>query len=162
VKARRLAGDTELVQERVASNEKSRNAYFSISSSGTLVWRSGTAVLSQVTDFDRNGNRIRTAGRPVPVEIVRLAPDESHVLVSSEAGAWVMESNGPGSTSLGSVPYDVFWSSDGSGVVGVRGAEIAQWSLNGSHETRLFAGLHVLADYLALHDISADGRRILQ
>ncbi len=161
LKGRRLIGDSQLVQERVASNEKSRNAYFSISSSGTLVWRSGTAVLSQVTDFDRNGNRIRTAGRPVPVEIVRLAPDESHVLVSSEAGTWVMESNGPGSTSLGSVPYDVFWSSDGSGVVGVRGAEIAQWSLNGSHETRLFAGLHVLADYLALHDISADGRRIL-
>src|ERR1019366_6896266 len=62
VKGRHLAGDIELVQERVASNSNYRNAYFSVSNSGTLVWRSGTAATSQVTVFDRKGNKIGTAG----------------------------------------------------------------------------------------------------
>lgn len=44
VKARHLVGDPELVQEAVASNPASRNAYFSVSSTGTVVWRRGTAL----------------------------------------------------------------------------------------------------------------------
>ena len=126
VKARRLIGDTELVQERVASTATTHSAYFSVSVSGTLVWRSGTAVISQVTVFDRKGNRTGTAGASVPAVSISLAPDEAHVLVSSEAGAWVMESNGPGRISLGSALAKLLWSPDGSGVIGVRGTEIYQ------------------------------------
>ena len=160
VKRRQLIGDPELVQERVASNTPPRNAYFSVSNTGTVVWRSGTAVTSQVTIFDRKGNRIGTAGTAVPASIIRLAPDEAHVLVSSRAGSWVMESNGPGRTSLGLV-LPTLWSPDGSGIIRVRGTEIIQRSVSGSHETRLFAGLPVSGGRLSLHGISADGRRIL-
>ena len=161
VRGRQLIGDPELVQERVATNPAYRNAYFSVSSTGTVVWRSGTAVTSQVTVFDRKGNRIGTAGDSVPAAFVSLAPDEAHVLVSSEAGSWVMESNGPGRTSLGWSAIPRFWSPDGSEVIGRRGTEIIQRSVSDSHETRLFPGLPALKDGLSVHGISADGRRIL-
>jgi serine/threonine protein kinase len=160
VKARHLIGDPQLVQEGVASSVVYRNAYFSVSSSGTVVWRSGTAVTSQVMIFDRKGNRKGAAGASVPADIISLSPDEAHVLVSSEAGSWVMESNGPGRTSLDSARSKL-WSPDGSGVMGVRGAEIYQRSVSGSHEFRSLAQLPVLGDRLLLHGISADGRRIL-
>ena len=160
VKGRHLVGDPELVQERVVSNATNRNAYFSVSSTGTVVWRSGTAVTSQVTIFDRKGNRIGTAGDSVPATLISLAPDEAHVLVSSEAGSWVMESNGPGRTSLG-YALARFWSPDGSGVISVRGTEILQRSVSGSHEFRPLAEVPISGDRLYLHGISADGRRIL-
>jgi hypothetical protein len=160
VKGRHLIGDPELVQERVASSVTYRNAYFSVSSSGTVVWRSGTAVTSQVTVFDRKGNRKGAAGASVPADIISLAPDEAHVLVASEAGSWVMESNGPGRTTLG-YGRPKLWSPDGSGVMGLRGAEIYHRSVSGSHEFRYLARLPTLGDRLSLHGISADGRRIL-
>jgi serine/threonine protein kinase len=163
VKARRLVGDTELVQERVASNPSYRNAYFSVSRSGTIVWRSGTAVISQVAVFDRNGNRTGTAGTSVPALMVSLAPDEAHILVSSEAGSWVMESNGPGRTNFPS-GYMRLWSPDSSGLLHIRGEEVYQQSVSSSHEIRLFAGPFTGASALAgrgLDGISANGRRIL-
>jgi hypothetical protein len=62
LKARKLSGDPELIQERVASFVGTRTAYFSVSRNGTLIWRSGTALVSQVTVFDRKGNRTGVAG----------------------------------------------------------------------------------------------------
>lgn len=163
VKGRRLIGDIELVQDRVASNPQTRNAYFSVSRSGTLVWRSGTAVISQVTVFDRRGNRTGTAGAAGPAQIISLAPDEAHILVSSEAGSWVMESNGPGRTNFPSA-YARLWSLDNAGLFRVEGEEIYQQSVSGSHESRPFAGpfagLSALGS-LGLYGISPDGRRIL-
>lgn len=110
--------------------------------------------------FDRKGNRTGTAGASVPAAYISLAPDEAHVLVSSEAGSWVMESSGPGRISLGSIPLKL-WSSDGSGVIGIRGAEIYQRFLNGSPEFRLLTKLPKSERRYLLHSISADGRRIL-
>ena len=161
VRGRQLIGDPELVQERVASNPAYRNAYFSVSNTGTVVWRSGTAVTSQVTIFDRKGNRIGTAGAAVPASVISLAPDEAHVLVSDEAGSWIMESNGPGRTSLVWSALPRFWSPDGSGIIGRRGTEIVQRSIIDSREIRPFPGLPALGNGLSVHGISADGRRIL-
>ena len=160
VRERRVAGDPELVQERVASSAAHSNAYFSVSSTGTIVWRSGTAVTSQVAVFNRKGDRIGTAGSPVSATFITLAPDEAHVLVASEAGAWVMESNGPGRTRLGA-ELPRFWSSDGLGVIGGRGAQVVQRSISDSHETRVFSGLPASGERWLLDDLSTDGRRIL-
>jgi hypothetical protein len=135
-KARRVAGEPELIQERIASYADPRKAYFSVSSSGTLVWRSGSAVLSQVGIFDRKGNRRGTAGSPAPVQYINLSPDEAHVLASSPAGAWVMETGGPGYVTPGSGPYSRFWSPDGSSVIELRGFDIVQRSLSGDRDTR--------------------------
>jgi serine/threonine protein kinase len=160
VKRRHFIGDPELIQERVASNAATRNAYFSVSTSGTVVWRSGTAVISQVTVFDRKGNRIGTAGASVPAASISLSPDEAHIVASSEQGSWVMESNGPGRTSLG-FALGHLWTPDGSGVVSVKGAELLQRSVTGSNDPRPFAVLPTSGGRIALHDISADGHRIL-
>ena len=160
VRERRVVGDPELVQERVASNAAPCNAYFSVSSTGTIVWRSGTAVTSQVAVFNRKGDRIGTAGGPVSATFITLAPDEGHILASSEAGAWIMESNGPGRTRLGAV-LPRFWSPDGLGVIGGRGAQIVQRNISDSHETRPFPGLPASGERFLLDDLSTDGRRIL-
>jgi eukaryotic-like serine/threonine-protein kinase len=72
VKERRVVGDPELIQERVASSAAHRNAYFSVSSTGTIVWRSGTAVTSQVAVFNRKGDRIGTAGALSPPHLSAL------------------------------------------------------------------------------------------
>jgi serine/threonine protein kinase len=157
VKARHLVGVAELVQERVASHSPFRNANFSVSRNGAIVWRSGTALVSQVAVFDRKGNRIGTAGTAVPADIIRLAPDEAHLLVVSEAGSWIMESNGPGFTRLRS-PTLGHWSPDGSEVVGVKGAAIVRRPVSGSSEFRPWAGLPAVE---GVSDISTDGRRIL-
>ena len=160
-KARRVIGEPGLVQEHVASHASPRKAYFSVSTSGTLVWRSGTAVLSQVGIFDRKGNRLGAAGSPVPVEFINLSPDQSHVLAVSPAGAWVMEASGPGHVNLGSGPYNRFWSPDGSGVIEMRGFEIVQRPLTGDRNMRLLATLPASETPPDLLDISADGRRVL-
>ena len=57
-KARKVTGEAELVQEAVASAVVFRTAQFSVSGSGIIAWRRGTAVVSQLTVFDRQGNRI--------------------------------------------------------------------------------------------------------
>ena len=160
VKRRRLVGDAELVQERVASHASFHTANFSVSNSGTVAWRSGTALMAQVMVFDRKGNRMGTAGAAVPAEVISLAPDEAHLLVVSDAGSWVMESNGPGFTSLGSA-LPRLWSADGLEVVGVRGTEIVHRPVSGSHEFQPWAGLPAVKGPWALKDISSDGRRIL-
>jgi eukaryotic-like serine/threonine-protein kinase len=164
VKARRLIGGPELLQEAVASYADPRKAYFSVSNSGTVAWRSGSAVASQVVIFDRKGNRIGTAGTPVPANIISLSPDEAHVLIASPAGSWVMESNGPGRVSLGSGGQPRVWSQDGSGVIEFRGLEIVQRSLVGGQNTRKLVGSFVSGGRISqydLLDISGDGRRIL-
>jgi hypothetical protein len=63
LKARKLSGDPELVQEHVASFAGVRLANFSISREGTTVWRPGTAVVSQVTVFRSQGEPHRNRRR---------------------------------------------------------------------------------------------------
>ena len=125
------------------------------------MWRSGSAVASQAVIFDRKGNRIGTVGAPVPANRILLSPDEAHLLVASAAGVWVMESNGPGRVSLGSGVLAKVWSPYGSGVIENRGPEIVQRSIIGDQNIRQLAGPLVAGERLFLHDISADGRRIL-
>ncbi len=60
--ARKLEGEPELVQQRVASSPSFGIADFSVSRNGSMTWRPGTAALSVVTIFDRQGKEIGTAG----------------------------------------------------------------------------------------------------
>jgi hypothetical protein len=74
-----------LVRDRVSSYAAWRTSFFSVSNSGTLAWRSGTAVVSQVTVFDRKGNRVGVAG-PLPnVNAVKLlaVPDAPWLVARS-------------------------------------------------------------------------------
>ena len=160
-KARKLMGEAELIQESVASAAGPRTAQFSVSASGTIAWRKGTAVVSQLTVFDRQGNRIGVAGVPAPVDVVNLAPDEQHLFATGETGSWIVEANGPGRVFFsGRREVRGFWSADGSRLIDAVGTKILEQNLSG-------ATLHELAEIpakgalLLLNDISPDGTRLL-
>jgi eukaryotic-like serine/threonine-protein kinase len=112
--ARRLEGEPELVQQRVASSPSFHVAHFSVSRTGVVAWRPGTAGLSQVTIFDRQGREIGTAGSPTVVQTLRLAPDETRLLIGFNATAWLLEPGRPGQQQLEQGSLDTLWSSDGS------------------------------------------------
>jgi hypothetical protein len=65
---RKLEGEPELVQQSVACSPAFHVAHFSVSRTGVVAWRPGTAGLSQVTIFDRQGREIGTAGSPTVVQ----------------------------------------------------------------------------------------------
>jgi len=94
--ARKLEGEPELVQPRMASSPAFRVAHFSVSRTGVVAWRPGTAGLSQVTIFDRQGHEIGTAGSPSVVQTLRLAPDETRLLLGFNQSAWLLEPGRPG------------------------------------------------------------------
>jgi len=112
--ARKLEGEPELVEQRVASSPSFHVAHFSVSRTGVVAWRPGTAGLSQVTIFDRQGREIGTAGSPTVVQTLRLAPDETRLLVGFNATAWLLEPGRPGQQQLEYGSLDTMWSSDGS------------------------------------------------
>jgi hypothetical protein len=112
--ARKLEGEPELVQQRVASSPAFHVAHFSVSRTGVVAWRPGTAGLSQVTTFDRQGREIGTAGSPTVVQTLRLAPDETHLLIGFNATAWLLEPGRPGQQQLAQGSLDALWSPDGS------------------------------------------------
>ena len=97
---RTLEGGPELIQQRVASSPSFYAAHFSVSRTGVVAWRPGTAGLSQVTIFDREGKEIGTAGPPTVVQTLRLAPDETRLLVGFNATAWLLEPGRPGRQQL--------------------------------------------------------------
>ena len=97
---RTLEGGPELIQQRVASSPSFYAAHFSVSRTGVVAWRPGTAGLSQVTIFDREGKEIGMAGSPTVVQTLRLAPDETRLLVGFNATAWLLEPGRPGRQQL--------------------------------------------------------------
>ena len=112
--ARKLEGEPELVQQRVASSPAFHVAHFSVSRTGVVAWRPGTAGLSQVTIFDRQGREIGTAGSPTVVQTLKLAPDETRLLIGFNGTAWLLEPGRPGQQQLEQGALDTLWSSDGS------------------------------------------------
>jgi serine/threonine protein kinase len=153
---RKLEGDSELIQEGVASSPSPTfRADFSVSRSGIVAWRPGKAALSQVTMFDRQGTEIGKAGPPSVIESIFLAPDDSRLLAQAGDRTWLLDYGQQGRLSLGA--WEWLWSPDGSRLVGqdVRG-RLAERSIVGSgevHETGDAPGI--------LQAISPDGKEAL-
>ena len=160
---RKLVGEPELVQERVISDPGFRDPNFSVSASGTLEWRSGTAIVSQLAAFDRKGNRTGTAGPPAPFSVVNLSPDETHFLAEGEAGSWIMEVNGSGRLSQGNASaLRTQWSPGGGSLIEARDSKLVELSLNRSRVLRELAEISVSpGERILLHAVGADGRRIV-
>jgi hypothetical protein len=112
--ARTLEGVPELIQQRVASSPSFYAAHFSVSHTGVVAWRPGTAGLSQVTSFDRSGKETGITGSPTVVQTLRLAPDETRLLLGFNATAWLLEPGRPGRQQLEQAGLDTLWSPDGS------------------------------------------------
>jgi eukaryotic-like serine/threonine-protein kinase len=168
LKARKLDGDAELVQQRVASAPGLALAEFSVSRSGLVAWRAGAQAISQVTVFDRQGKQIGTFGPPNDFFYLRLSPDETHLLAMAEAGgSQLLERDLPGMSSLGPASRWV-WSQDGSHLFGRQGSRIVERSLGGTGEATLakVPGISFLEDIspdekVALYTANSNGARFV-
>jgi hypothetical protein len=161
--ARKLEGEPVLVQQSVASSPAFHVAHFSVSRTGVLAWRPGTAGLSQVTIFDRQGREIGTAGSPTVVQTLRLAPDETRLLIGFNGTAWLLEPGRPGRQQLEQGSLDTLWSSDGSTFLdamrsGQTDIRVVERSVTGEGVVR---DLAKPAGMRRLEDISPDGKTLL-
>jgi hypothetical protein len=159
---RRLEGEPELVQQSVASSPAFHVAHFSVSRTGVVAWRPGTAGLSQVTIFDRQGREIGTAGSPTVVQTLRLAPDETRLLIGFNATAWLLEPGRPGQQQLEQGSLDTLWSPDGSKLLdaishGMKDIRVVEHPVSGGAVRELAKppGMG------RLEDISPDGKTLL-
>jgi hypothetical protein len=163
-RTRTLEGGPELIQQRVASSPSFSAAHFSVSRTGVVAWRPGTAGLSQVTIFDRKGKEIGTAGSPTVVQTLRLAPDETRLLLGFNLTAWLLEPGRPGHQQLEHGSLATMWSPDGSkfldriALVPGTDTRIVERSVAGQGPVRELARPPGL---WSLDDISADGKTLL-
>ena len=158
---RTLEGGPELIQQRVASSPSFYAAHFSVSRTGVVAWRPGTAGLSQVTIFDRGGKEIGTAGPPSVVQTLRLAPDETRLLVGFNLTAWLLEPGRPGRQQLEQGTQGTFWSPDGSKLIDVipgSDSRVLERSVSGQGPVRELAKLPGM---WFLQDVSPDGKALL-
>ena len=160
---RTLEGAPELIQQRVASSPSFYAAHFSVSRTGVVTWRPGTAALSQVTIFDRAGKEIGMAGSPTVVQTLKLAPDETRLLVGFNETAWLLEPGRPGRQQLEQGTLDTLWSPDGSkllapSTVSGNDTRIMERSVTGEGIVRELAKL---SGTWRLEDISPDGKTLL-
>ncbi len=154
---RKLMGDSQLIAEHVGSEPGMfvDRADFSVSRSGVLAWRPGTAALSQVTAFDRKGTVIGTGGPPSPVSSLRLSPDETRLLAYGER-SWLLDVGQPGRLDLGASLRWTLWSPDGTKFIGWGQGKIVERSVNGSGEvSELGEG------QMQQLDLSPDGKQLL-
>ena len=160
---RTLEGGPELIQQRVASSPSFYAAHFSVSRSGVVAWRPGTAGLSQVTIFDRQGKEIGSAGPPTVVQTLRLAPDETRLLVGFNKTAWLLEPGRPGRQQLEEGSLGALWSPDGSKfldtiVASGSDSRIIELSVTGQGTVRELA---TPSGIWFLRDVSPDGNTLL-
>jgi DNA-binding winged helix-turn-helix (wHTH) protein len=160
----RLEGDPKSILDEVASSEERRQAFFSVSRNGVLVWRAGRAQLAQLTWFDRKGNVLGTSGPPCEPEIVRMAADQKHVLVSSRGnypGYSIVEENRDGEEPLGAMKGPPLWTKDSSHLLFAQkdggSYRVLERTVHGDVTKELFR----LKDFNKLRDISPDSKVLL-
>ena len=116
---RKLVGESQLILEGVGSiaSHSANRADFSVSRSGTVVWRPGRAASSQVTTFDRTGKVIGTTGPPLVAFTLSLSPDGTRLLAAGGSSTLLLNVGQPGSQGLGPTEFNA-WLPDGAGIVG--------------------------------------------
>ena len=77
-----LSGEPATIADGVDSYTGSYHGLFSVSDTGTLVYRGGTGELSVLTWLDRQGNPAATVGDPGEYSSPAVSPDGSHVAVA--------------------------------------------------------------------------------
>jgi eukaryotic-like serine/threonine-protein kinase len=156
VNAQRLTGDAHLVQDGVGWNPEGSVslADFSVSRSGDVAWRPGTAALARVTTFDRKGTVLGTSGPPLSSSWIKLSPDGTRLLVAGER-SWLLDVDKPGRVDLGADITFTLWSADGKQLIGQRGDRIVERDVDGGDVRDLGAAQ---LDALA---VSPDGKELL-
>jgi DNA-binding winged helix-turn-helix (wHTH) protein/Tol biopolymer transport system component len=158
-----LEGEAEWVVDGVYSEVARYQASFSVSRNGVLVWTAGRAGLAQLTWFNRKGEVVSTGGPPCTGGIVRLAPDEKHVLLDTIAdheGFGIVEQDKSGQVALPGLPAPL-WMPDSSHILYSRkegnSFHLLERAAEGSAEKEL-ARVPKLA---TLRDVSTDGKLLL-
>jgi Tol biopolymer transport system component len=111
----RLAGEPAGVADRVVTNLVNGRASFSVSDSGTLVYRAGDLnVDAQLTWFDRHGGNLGTVGPSGRMGQISLSPDETKVVLARPVpgpnnDVWVLDL---GNGALSRVTFDSATKSD--------------------------------------------------
>ncbi|MFL6227625.1 MAG: protein kinase domain-containing protein [Pyrinomonadaceae bacterium] len=121
-KALKLAGDPVPVADHVAAAGGNHEFDFSVSDDGVLTYQIGS-LDTQLTWFDRAGNRLGTVGEPGPYDSLDLAPDGRRAAVMQfdadgrAADVWTVDLARGARTRLTFDPHsddNPLWSPDGS------------------------------------------------
>ncbi len=159
-----LEGEPERVVDGVFSELTIRHASFSVSRNGVLVWQAGRAGLAQLTWFNRAGVVLGTAGPHCLAGVVRLSPDEKHVLlytVADRAGYGVVEPNQSGFVALPGLRNDPLWMPDSAHILYTRKDGISCRLLERAVEGGAEKELARVSELNTLHDVSTDGKVLL-
>ena len=114
-----------------------------------------------MTVFDREGREIGTAGPPTVVQTLRLAPDETRLLVGFNFTAWLLEPGRPGRQQLEQGDLGTMWSPDGSKLISVipgNDSRVLERSITGQGPVRELAKP---SGRWFPQDISPDGEALL-
>ena len=119
---RSLEGDAVVIVRPVGSipGNTVYHAYFSVSRTGTIAWKPGTADLTQATMFNRRGEQVGTAGPASAVTSIVLSPDETRLLAFSAMTVLVFEVGQPGRVPIPRGVRWFTWSPDGARIFGMR------------------------------------------
>lgn len=121
-----LTSDSVPIAPAVRVNAGNARAAFSVSESGALTYRSGTAFGdNQVTWFDRSGKILGTVGQPADFRGLALSPDESQLIVHRHedpigGGLWLIDLRRGTTSRFTSNPshnLNARWSSEGDRIV---------------------------------------------
>ena len=116
-----------------------------------------------MTIFDRQGKVIGTAGSPAVLQTLKLAPNETRLLLGFNATAWLLEPGRPGQLQLEQGSRETLWSPDGSKFLdaipaGGEVLRVVERPVTGEGTVRELAKPPGLG---RLEDISPDGKTLL-
>ena len=120
----RLSGEPVAIVDGVDSFPTTSHGLFSVSNTGTLVYRGGTVGQALLTWIDRQGNSAGTVGDPGDYAFPAISPDGSRIAVSmgplASRDIWIMDVARGASTRFTFDParddYPA-WSPDGKNIV---------------------------------------------
>ncbi len=121
----KVTGEPVTIAEQIADIGDNHDFDFSVSENGALAYQSGSFI-SQFTWFDRTGKKLETAGEPLGIANISLAPDDGSVAASvldangREGDVWIYNFKRSSSARLTFDPGGdgtPLWSPDGTRIV---------------------------------------------